>query len=296
MERGDLMGYMHIPNLYKSKTILLFRECYALEKVHGTSVHVSYDTEKDALTFFSGGCKHEQFVSIFDSNLLLENFRKNAVEHPAATKITVYGEGYGGKMQGMSDTYGKQLKFVAFEVLVNPDSWLSVPQAEALATKLGFEFVSYERIDTTEEAINAQMNADSVQAIRNGMGAGKIREGVVLRPLYEFVHPNGGRIVAKHKRPEFAEREHTPRFADPEQLKVLEKANEVVEEWVTPMRLVHVLDKFPDVEMKDVNKIIVAMVEDVFREAKGEIIEDKAVKKAIGKKTVKLFKEHLYRR
>ncbi len=34
------MGYLHIDNLYKNQTIRLFRECYALEKVHGTSAHV----------------------------------------------------------------------------------------------------------------------------------------------------------------------------------------------------------------------------------------------------------------
>lgn len=29
------MGYLKINNLYKEQTILLFKECYALEKIHG---------------------------------------------------------------------------------------------------------------------------------------------------------------------------------------------------------------------------------------------------------------------
>lgn len=29
------MGYIHIENLYKNRAILLFKECYALEKIHG---------------------------------------------------------------------------------------------------------------------------------------------------------------------------------------------------------------------------------------------------------------------
>lgn len=29
------MGFMHIDNLYRDKTILMFRECYAAEKLHG---------------------------------------------------------------------------------------------------------------------------------------------------------------------------------------------------------------------------------------------------------------------
>ena len=147
------------------------------------------------------------------------------------------------------------------------------------------------------------MMSDSVVAVRNGMGTGKMREGVVLRPIAELIYPNGGRVICKHKRPEFAEREHTPRFADPEQLKVLESAKEIADEWTTKMRLDHVLDKLqantnphdPDNEprMEDMNKIIKAMVEDILIEAKGEIVESKELRKQIGTKTVKLFKEHL---
>ncbi len=35
------------------------------------------------------------------------------------------------------------------------------------------------------------------------------------------------------------------------------------------------------------------MIADIYREAKGEIIESKHVERAIGTKTVKLFKQHL---
>src|SRR5690348_10996218 len=38
------MGYLHIGNLYKTQDLLLFRECYALEKVHGTSAHITCKT------------------------------------------------------------------------------------------------------------------------------------------------------------------------------------------------------------------------------------------------------------
>lgn len=196
-------------------------------------------------------------------------------------------------MQGMSATYGKELKFIAFEVLLNDDQWLSVPQADRLATSLGFEFVHYELIDTTEEAINAAIMADSVQAVRNGLGAGHMREGVVLHPPIEVTINGEGRIICKHKRPEFAEREHTPKFSDPDEIKALEDAKAISEEWVTSMRLQHVLDAFPEPKMEDATKIIKAMLEDVSREASGEIIESKAARKEIGKRTMKLFKEFL---
>lgn len=90
------MGYLHIDNLYKNQTILLFRECYALEKIHGTSAHVSW--KEGLLTFFSGGEKHERFQGLFDGGALGEGFA--AVGHP---RLTVYGEAYGGKGEGRRD-------------------------------------------------------------------------------------------------------------------------------------------------------------------------------------------------
>ena len=103
------------------------------------------------------------------------------------TELIVYGEAYGGKMQGMSHTYGKELKFIAFEVKT-PTSWFDVPQAEHFANLLGLEFVPYTKIPCTLEAIDAERDRDSEIAVRNGMGPGHIREGIVLRPLFEFVH------------------------------------------------------------------------------------------------------------
>jgi hypothetical protein len=288
------MGYRKIPNLYKDKDILMFKEVYALEKVHGTSTHVTYTSDKltDKLSFFSGGCNYEHFLKSFDHDSLLDNFRKNAELYPYTKTITVYGEGYGGKLQGMSSTYGKETCFIAFEAKVD-DRWLSVTEAENLATKLGLEFVPYTLIKVTEENINKEMIADSVVAIRRGMGSGHMREGIVLRPKVELVYQDGGRIICKHKRPEFAEREHTPRFDDSEELKILEDAKAIAQEWCTAMRLTHVLDKFTDPTMKDMDKIIKAMIADIYTEAHGEIKESKAVAKAIGKQTAKLFRQYL---
>ena len=286
------MSYRHIENLYKNKEVLLFKQCYAMEKIHGTSANVHYNQETDHLSFISGGSKHESFVTFFDQENLLEAFRQNKVEHPEVKNITIWGEAYGGKLQGMSKTYGPALKFVAFEVCVD-DQWFAVKQADFFVQKFGLEFVHYEVIDTTEEAINTAMMADSVQAVRNGMGAGHMREGVVLRPLIELVHPNGGRIICKHKRSEFAERETTPSFTDPEELKILEDAGAIAEEWCTMMRLHHVLDMMTNPQMEDAQKIIKAMLADIEREASGEILESKASRKEIGKKTMKLFKEFL---
>lgn len=281
------MGYLHIDNFYKDRDIILFKEAYALEKIHGTSAHVAFD-EHGNVKFFAGGVPHEQFVAIFDVQAL-QNAHQESYKGMA---LTVYGEAYGGKCQKMSQVYGKDLKFVAFDVKIN-DSWLDVPNAEQVSRKLGFDFVPYEKIDTSLASIEAQKNRPSVQAEKNGMGIDKWREGIVLRPLIEVVRNNGKRLICKHKR-EDARETKTPREVSPDKLQMLTNANAIAEEWVTHTRLQHVLDKLtltPD--MSVMPQVISAMVEDVKRESAGETEWSREASTAIGRKTAILMKEYL---
>jgi hypothetical protein len=288
------MSYLHIDNLYKNQEILLFKECYALEKIHGTSAHISFrrgltpDQKADytyEIKFFSGGEKYDNFVKLFNTEWLKEIFIKLNIDN-----MTVYGEAYGGKQQGMFATYGKELKFIVFDVKIG-NYWLSVPQAEEIAKQLGLEFVWYKKIPTDLVAIDFERDDFSVQSFRNGIG-NKKREGIVLRPLIEVIKNNGERIIAKHKRPDFQETK-TPREITPNKLKVLEEANTIAEEWVTPMRLSHILDKIENPTIEKTPDVMKAMIEDIEREGKGEIIESKDARKAISRKTAILFKQHL---
>lgn len=281
------MGYMHINNLYACQDILLFKECYALEKIHGTSANILFKNKQVQL--HPGGESMAKFEALFDKDHLMRKFNENFIE---LDKVRLFGEAYGGSQQKMRLTYGDKLKFIVFEVKIG-DCWLAVPQAEKVAKYFGLEFVDYVKISTNLESIDAERDKDSTQAIRNGMGKGKMREGVVLKPLIELTKNNGDRIIAKHKRDEFKETK-TPREVSPEQLKVLEEANEIAEEWVTSERLRHVLDKVQcEIDIKNTREIIKAMVEDVYREGKNEIIESASATKAIGRLTAKMFKQYL---
>jgi hypothetical protein len=283
------MGYLHIDNLYKNQDILMFRECYAMEKIHGTSAHIKFHLSKDGthdpiLTFFSGGESHDRFVKLFDKDKLLELLKDYEQD------VEVYGEAYGGKQQGMSGTYGKDLKFIVFDVKVN-DMWLSVPNAHEMATHLGLEFVHYVKVATDVAALDAERDADSTQAIRNGVGPGKMREGVVLRPLVELTKNNGGRIIVKHKRDEFRETAKPRELTDPTKLAVLSEAQAVADEWVTQMRLSHVLDKLGNpTDLTKTPDVIKAMIEDVKRESVGEVVWSKEVEKAVSKAAAAAFK------
>jgi hypothetical protein len=308
------MGYMHIENLYKNQTLLMFKKVYALEKIHGTSAHISFKRKEIGppleeggplqveaeVGFFSGGEKYENFVKIFD----LEDLKKRFLE-AGPKQMTVFGEAYGGKQQGMKDTYGPQLKFVAFDVQMgsrdpnDPDGslWLGVESATSMVERLGLEFVAWNLVDTDLASLDRERDLPSRQAVRNGITEPRIAEGVVLRPPIEVRTNNGARLIAKHKRPEFSERKSKKDTeVTPEKLAVLTKAEEIATEWVTLTRLEHVLDKIQAKKnrpamMEDTREVIDAMIEDVTREAKGEIVESKEAIKAISSTTAKLFSQ-----
>lgn len=280
------MGYMHINNLYKDSRIFDFKEGYAMEKIHGTSARIEW--KDNAIKFFSGGCKHETFVNIFNTTELHNKFMKEFED----VNVIVYGEQYGGKQQGMSETYGKEPMFIAFEVQIG-EAWLNVPNAEGVANKLNLEFVPYVKIPATLEAMNIERDAPSVVAKRRGIKEIKPREGIVIRPIEEYFDKRGNRVITKHKRDEFMETK-TPRKVDPKRLKILDEANKIAEEWVTPMRFKHVLDKFKEEQIiENTSKFIKAMNEDVLRESEGEIVISKEAIKAIGKEGAKLYRKHI---
>lgn len=323
------MGYRHIENLYKNTVIMLFRECFALEKVHGTSAHVilkrvvrspTASVDRDVIrsleagvpleelpdevivSFFAGGASHQAFIELFDA----EDLKKRFLEIGAET-MTIYGEAYGGKMQGMSGTYGDKLRFIAFEVEMG-GKFLGVESADMMAQKMGQEFVPYRKISTDLASLDAERDLPSRVAVRRGITEPKPAEGVVLRPPIEIGYQGGvkwtgeqdgfGRIIVKHKRAEFAERaSKKDTSVDTQKLEVLTKANDIATEWVTPMRLEHVMDKLRaavqrDLGPEDTKTLINAMVEDVTREAKDEIVASKEALKAIGNVTAKLFRQY----
>jgi hypothetical protein len=264
---------------------LEFKRVYALEKIHGTSAHINWNNGK--LSFSSRGATHSAFVALFDEEYLRTRFTEVGCE-----KVRIYGEAYGGKLQGMRNTYGPDLKFVVFEVQID-GYWLDVPTAEAFAKSFNLEFVAYDLVSTDTDTLTAERNKPSVQAARNGCGSDKKREGIVLRPPIELTKNNGERLMAKYKNDDFAETK-TPRSIDVDKQQLLTEAKEIADEWVTEMRLTHVLDKNPQVcSIENMRELLNAMVEDIRLESTGEIVLSVAAIRAINSATAVMFKRRL---
>jgi hypothetical protein len=280
------MGYLHIDNLYKNRTILQFPTLYALEKVHGTSAHITWANRMPM--FFSGGAKQEQFVALFDIPALTMKLESVF----GGKTAVVYGEAYGGKLQAMAKKgYGPDLKFIVFDVKIDGE-WMDVPIACGIAFDLGLEFVPYSIIGNSLAEIDAERDKDSYVAVARGFGLGYIREGVVLRPQGECVDYRGNRVIAKHKRPEFTEHKKH-REIDPANKMAYDNAQLAAEDWVTEMRMSHVLDSVLMAEpptMEATSAVIKAMIADVKRESEGELEWNKDIQKAVGCRAASMYK------
>lgn len=272
---------MHIENLYRVPELL---ECYALEKVHGTSSHIAYRQGK--VLFHAGGVSHQNFVDLFNEGFLVQKFQEKFLE---TDEVGIYGESFGGKLQGMSETYGKELRFLAFDVKIN-GKWLDVPAAEGLAGEFGIGFVPYERGPLCLSWLDEQRDKPSLVAVPSDKF--QMREGIVIRPIHEMFYKDGSRVITKHKRPEFRETKSVRHVeVSAEEAQKWADAEAIAEEWVTPMRLQHVLQRVPFNSPKDIGNIIREMMEDVKREGGGEFEWSKDIGKFVGKYTVKLLEK-----
>ena len=300
------MGYRKIPNLYRPEIADILEEpkLYAMEKIHGTSAHIKYNVD-GSLHFSAGGANQQQFVDLFDQNKLREAFLEIAeagqmVRPPVPVKSwTVFGEAYGSRINAQAWRYGKQLRFVAFDVLIigadNSEYWFTVPEAHDFVTELlGLEFVHYEVVNSDLSTLDAARDKPSTQAKRNGIEGDQPTEGVVLRPLTEKPARDFDRMMAKHKRKE--ERETKTDFQPGDKVAVYEAAQAIAQEWVTEERLNHVIQKVcladaPSV--RDFAKIVTGMVDDVITEGGEMLVDTPEARKAIGAKASKLFKKRL---
>lgn len=292
------MGYAKITNLYKCQDIQLFRECWAMEKIHGSSgsITVSLSDSGELVTsYLTGGASHVLVEQIFNATELSKaEVVKEILASQNAKELTVYGELYGGSMQKMAHRYGPTLKFVGFDVEFTSSAgksyFLNIPDAEKICLQVGIEFIHYVRSATDTDTLNALRDEPSVQAKRNGIEGDQPREGIVCRPLVEMLDSFGERVVAKHKQD--SEREtKAPRVVG-EKLAVLEEAQAVADEWVTETRLQHVLDKLPQgIGIDKTVDVIKAMTNDILVEGAGEFVDSKDVRSAVSKKTAALFKE-----
>jgi ATP-dependent RNA circularization protein (DNA/RNA ligase family) len=175
---------------------LAANEWHFTEKVDGTNIRVMFDNGK---VTFGGRTDNAQIQAQlverlndrfrYEDNILSEIFGDG--------KATLYGEGYGAKIQKGGGNYRQDQDFVLFDVRVG-DWWLQRKDVYVVAEKLGLDVVPYIGQGTLYDAVNKAK--DGIRSMWGDFQA----EGIVARPMVELRTRGGERIIAKIKCRDFA--------------------------------------------------------------------------------------------
>lgn len=157
------------------------------EKVDGTNIRVHISPEG---VRYGGKTDNAQIPTS-----LLDNLNKLfAGVHPENT-MTLYGEGYGPKIQSGGKYRGDQ-GFVLFDVMID-GLWLRRDSVEDIAKQFGIETVPVIGRGNLEYAIDWVKNGVQSQ------WGDFVAEGIVMIPETELMTRRGERIIGKLKAKDF---------------------------------------------------------------------------------------------
>lgn len=168
------------------------------EKVDGTNIRVHWNGERVTI----GGRTDNAQVPTF---LIAALDRLNKPEwwaeaFPDSSDVTVYGEGYGPKIQ-KGGQYRDDPALIVFDVRVG-DWWLRPDDVEDVAAKLGLDVVPAMGTWTLNQAVHHVQYRDLKSHWPNAQ-----IEGIVGRPAVDLYNRKGERIVAKVKIKDFLDLE-----------------------------------------------------------------------------------------
>lgn len=173
------------------------------EKVDGTNIRVMWDGHKVA---FGGKTDNAQIPAKLYERLQElfggENNEQVFESQFGSDPVCLYGEGFGGNIQGLSE-YG-DFEFVLFDVKVG-EWWLNRDSVEEIANRFDMEIVPVVGKGTLEEM--SQIVADGFSSWKGDFTC----EGLVARPTVELKDRKGKRIITKLKHNDFLKlsiREH----------------------------------------------------------------------------------------
>lgn len=162
------------------------------EKVDGTNIRVNYDPDYGVT--FGGRTERAQIPATLVTRLQ-ELFPMGKLISAFDCSVTLYGEGFGPKIQNGGGNYGENQDFVLFDVMIN-GIWLERNNVEDIADKLGIQVVPVCAYDTLLEMVEAIKAGGAF--ITSRWGDFQL-EGYVARPETEMLTRTGKRIITKIK-------------------------------------------------------------------------------------------------
>lgn len=170
------------------------------EKVDGTNIRVHWDGH---CVIFGGRTDSAQIPSNLVqklNSLFMGTANEQLFEQKfGATEVTIYGEGYGAKIQAGGGLYSPEADFIVFDVQVG-EIFLERKDIEEIAKAFNLKVVPIILEGTIQEAVDyVKSKPTSVIAIQSL----KEMEGVVGTPLKRIYNVKGERIIVKVKVKDF---------------------------------------------------------------------------------------------
>ena len=180
------------------------------EKVDGTNIRVTVQDPDHDTIYYGGKTDAAQIpphlMSYLEDTFTLEKMRKAFPDIRWPGYATIYGEGYGAKIQKGGGLYfpdGKSVGFILFDVNVS-GVWLERRNVEDIAEKLQIPVVPIISTATLHDAVNIvrRRYIDALLSSEVAEGRREI-EGLVMRPTVNLFDRLGRRIISKLKVKDF---------------------------------------------------------------------------------------------
>lgn len=173
------------------------------EKVDGTNIRLHFDQDAtfrgNEHAYIQGRTDNAQIPpQLLNVLVSLMQGLPWEVTFPDAEAVTLYGEGYGARIQKGGGNYlPDRCDFVLFDVKVGP-WWLRRDAVEDVAEKMGLNVVPVVAVCDVMDAIT--MVKDGFQSKWPGVA---MPEGLVGRPAVDLFDRKGERIITKVKHRDF---------------------------------------------------------------------------------------------
>lgn len=169
------------------------------EKVDGTNIRVHWDGHCVSFAGRTDKAKipamlNEYLTATFKTNEVEELFEQSFGEK----EVTLFGEGYGAKIQGCGSAYRKDNSFILFDVMIN-GNYQSYETVEEIAEMLNIDVVPVVVIGTIYDAIEFVMEHPKSTISQEDL----YMEGLVGRPMVELQDRCGHRLIVKIKWEDF---------------------------------------------------------------------------------------------
>lgn len=198
-KREEQKPFRLIEGVYREPELELLKdiEWVFTEKVDGTNIRIIWDGHN---VVFGGRTENAQIPShlVTKLNKLFMGTRIEQVFEQVfdETSATLFGEGYGAKIQKGGGNYSDTQEFVLFDVKVG-DWYLTRESVEDIASKFSLKVVPVVHKGSLQSGV------DLVKAGLKSQWGDFTAEGLVAKPSVELFNRKGDRIITKIKHEDF---------------------------------------------------------------------------------------------